>query len=296
MPPRITIPARIAQPSFLCRTYATVNYSPIASAAAAHAPTQPPSHRAADARKTQLHRTYLSLLRSTPLMLVFQHNNLKATEWTALRREIAVALRKLSGKGEVDPIADGIKVVVLRGAVFSSAMRVAEYYDANNGQQHGTSKEAYELTKRRTKHPLAPLFSGPVGIVTFSVFSPIHLKTVVELMFPEGRSIKGMDPAAVSGLQKLVLLAARVDGHVATDKLGSGRVLDGSMVRWASGLPGFEALRGQLVAMLQSVGGAELARALEAIPVSVVRTVDAHRKVLSGELGGEGEGEKKEDA
>lgn len=241
-----------------------------------------------------MHRTYLSLLRSTPLMLVFQHNNLKATEWTALRRELLMALSKLSGKGEVDEVASGIRVHVLRGAVFSAAMRVAEYYDPNGGKQHGTSEEAYEQTKKRVKHPLAPLFAGPVGVVVFPVFSPTHLKTVMDVMFPEGRAVKGMDPAAVSGLQKLVLLAARVDGHVATGKLGGGRVLDGSMVRWASGLPGFERLRGQLVGMLQSVGGAELVRALEAIPLGVVRTVDAHRKVLSGEL--EGEGEKKEEA
>lgn len=297
MPPRIPLPARASpaaaflKPSSQLNTlrcYATA-YNPTGSATE-HAPTQPPSHRAADSRKTQLHRTYLSVLRSTPLMLVFQHNNLRAVEWTALRREIVTALRKLTPANEADEIAEGIKIVVLRGAVFSSAMRIAEYYDSADGKAHGTSKEAYELTKKHTKHPLAPLFAGPVGIVTFPAVSPMHLKTVVDIMFPVARAVKGLDPVAVTGLQKLVLLAARVDGHVATGNAGSGQVLDSTKVRWASALPGFEGLRGQLVGIMQSLGGAELVRSLEAIPISIVRTIDGHRKVMSGELDTPAEG------
>ncbi|KAF8542716.1 hypothetical protein BDD12DRAFT_823735 [Trichophaea hybrida] len=294
MPPRIPLPTRPTLTFSLTslitvRTYAATSYSPIipSSPVTDHAPTQPPSHRAPDARKTQLHRTYLSILRSTPLMLVFQHNNLRAVEWSALRREVAMALNKIMPAGENDPIANLTKVTIVRGAVFSTAMRVAEFYDPNGGKQHGTSKEAYEMTKKRKKHPLAPLLSGPVGIVTFPTVSPPHLKAVVDIMFPEGRAMKGLDPLAVVGLQKLVLLAARVDGHVASGDLGSGRVLEESLVRWVAALPGFEALRGQLVGMLQSVGGADLVRSLEAIPISAVRTIDAHRKVLSGELEGE---------
>ena len=296
MPPRIPLPAR-APPAVTLVSYAplmttrahavaaTAIYTPPAAPAVAHAPTQPPSHRAAVARKTQLHRTYLSLLRSSPLMLLFQHNNLRATEWTALRRELALALSKIAPKGEADEIARHIKISILRGAVFSSAMRVAEFYDPKvDRKQHGTSREAYEISKRHKKHPLDPLLTGPVGVVIFPAVSPVHVNTVVDIMFPTGRAVKGMDPAAVSGLQKLVLLAARVDGHVAAGKLGEGRVLDSSMVRWISGLPGLPELRAQLAGMLQNAGGAALVRNLEAIPVSIVRTVDAHRKVLGGEL------------
>jgi len=221
-------------------------------------------------------------------MLLFQHNNLRATEWTALRRELVLALSKLVPKGEADKIASNIKINVLRGAVFSSAMRVAEFYDPKTDENHhGTSREAYKISKKRKKHPLDPLLTGPVGVVTFPAVSPVHLNTVVDIMFPTGRAVKGMDPVAVSGLQKLVLLAARVDGHVASGKLGEGRVLDSSMVRWVSSLPGLTELRAQLASMLQNAGGADLVRNLEAIPVSIVRIVDAHRKVLGGELEGE---------
>jgi large subunit ribosomal protein L10 len=90
-------------------------------------------------------------------------------------------------------------------------------------------------------------------------------------MFPEGRVVKGLDPLAASGLQKLVLLAARVDGHVTSGNLSSGRVLDDSMVKWVAALPGFEALKGQLVGMLRSVDSADLVKSLEAILISAVR-------------------------
>jgi large subunit ribosomal protein L10 len=218
-------------------------------------------------------------------MLVFQHNNVRAVEWTALRREVAIALNKLSPGADLDPVAQGIKITMLQGAIFSAAMRVAEYYDPSNGSLHGTSKEAYELTKKRKKHPIAPIITGPVGIVTFPVASPEYLKTVMAVMFPEsGRAARGMDPLAASGLQKLVLLTARVDGHVAAGKVGAGQVMEVGKVKWLSTLPELEGLRGQLVAIFQRIGGGDLARSLEAIPTGVVRTLDAHRKVLNGEL------------
>jgi large subunit ribosomal protein L10 len=291
MPPRLSSLTKAS--TFLIsakssRFYATAAaasvFSPPEPQIAQHPPTQPPSHRAADARKTQLHRFYLSVLRSTPLMLVFQHNNLRAVEWVALRREVKNTLSKLTPATDHDEIAQGVRIMMIRSGVFSSAIRVAEYYDPKNCAKHGTSREAYAMTKMRKNHPLSSLVVGPIGIVTFPAVSPQHIKAVVDLMFPENRPAKGLDPLALSGLQKLILLAARVDGDVASGRLGAGEILDATNVRWVSALPGFEALRGQLVGMLQSVGGADLVRSLEAIPTSVVRTVDAHRKVLGGEL------------
>ncbi|KAI5780421.1 hypothetical protein EDC01DRAFT_668058 [Geopyxis carbonaria] len=301
MPPRLTLfhgrtPSAVLRTASICtpRFYASAIFTPtVANPIRAdppislYPPTQPPSHRAADARKTQLHRSYLSLLRSTPLMLVFQHNNLRAVEWSAIRREIATALAKLTPADQHDEVAEHIKITMLRTQVFSSAVRVAEFYDTVEDSQHGTSRDAYEKTKKQKKHALAPLLTGPVGVVSFPAVSPAHLKTVMDIMFPAGKPIRGMAPLATSGLQKLILLAARVDGHVAAAQIGQAQVLDSEKVRWVSALPGFEGLRGQLVAILQSVGGGELVRSLESIPTSIVRTLDGHRKVLSGELDGE---------
>ncbi|KAK6724421.1 hypothetical protein SNK04_003253 [Fusarium graminearum] len=50
--------------------------------------TKPPSARPVETRKSQLIRTYTSLLRTTPLILFFQHSNLTAVEWAAVRREL----------------------------------------------------------------------------------------------------------------------------------------------------------------------------------------------------------------
>ena len=289
MPPRIPLPTR---PSPACHRLCPASLAAVRAytsiiphAREASAPTQPPSHRAAACRKTQLQRTYLSIIRSTPLMLVFQHNNLRSVEWSALRREVALALAKLAPAGEDDAVASGTMLHVVRGALFSQAMRVAERYDARGGQQHGTSREANEgAKKKKHKHRMAALLSGPIGLVTFPAVSPPHIKTVTNVMFPDGRIVKGLDPLAVAGLQKLVLLAARVDGHVASGTLDGGRLIDASMARMVGELPGFGPLQGQLVGMLQGAGGTDLVRALEALPVSALRTLDAHRKVLAGEL------------
>src|SRR5271156_1779388 len=58
-------------------------------------PTQPPSHRDPVYRKSQLLRSYVSLLQSTPLILLFQHNNLKSNEWVGIRRELVKSLKKV---------------------------------------------------------------------------------------------------------------------------------------------------------------------------------------------------------
>ncbi|TGZ83348.1 hypothetical protein EX30DRAFT_287280, partial [Ascodesmis nigricans] len=242
--------------------------------------TQPPSYRAAASRKTQLHRHYLSLLRSTPLMLLFQHNNVRATEWVALRRELSTQLAKLGLTD--DPITPHIKVTILRNGVFDAAVKIADHFDKKDDPLHATSKKAYFKTYKRS-HKLKALLSGPIGCVTFPDVSPEHLKVVMDLMFPAGKPMKGLDPAARQGLDKLILMAARVDGHVA-GKMGKAEVMDRSKIAWVSALPGYEGLRSQIVAVLQTMGGGDLVRNLESIPVGVVRTLDGHRKNMAGEF------------
>src|SRR5256885_4341235 len=60
-----------------------------------YSPSQPVSHRPPEFRKSQLLRSYVSLLQSTPLIILFQHNNLKSMEWVSIRREISRALQKV---------------------------------------------------------------------------------------------------------------------------------------------------------------------------------------------------------
>ena len=96
-----------------------------------YSPVQPPSHRNPSYRKSQLLRSYVSLLQTTPLILVFQHNNLKATEWVGIRRELNAALRKVdeqliaAGK---EAVAPNVKLTIIQTNIFEPALRIAEYY------------------------------------------------------------------------------------------------------------------------------------------------------------------------
>ncbi|KAL8694353.1 MAG: hypothetical protein Q9218_000990 [Villophora microphyllina] len=291
--------------------------------------TQTPSHRPPEFRKSQLHRQYTSLLRSTPLMLIFQHNNLKATEWMAVRRELAAALRKVDDNDSL--IAEGIKLQIIQCSIFSAALRVVEYWDpnasANNSPEtsepsnpatqssvagiqnstpspsdpsftHSLSRAAYNaVSSKRNTHPLTPLLSGPIALLTIPTVSPLHLKTALSILAPRApdfaaptrRANPGYhDPTTQVGLQKLLLLGARVEG----------RVLDTEGTRWVGGIEGgMEGLRGQLVGMLQGFG-AGLTGALEGASRSLYFTVEGRRMMLEEQEGGgkdkgEGEGEGK---
>lgn len=219
-------------------------------------------------------------------MLVFQHNNFRAIEWTALRRELRTALTKLEPTSNLAALT---QITLIQPSLFSSALRVAEGFDKMHREVGlaGTSKEAYESTLHlKGELPLSTLLTGPAGTLNFPTVSPTALKTVMDIMFPVKGHKRGMDPLAVSGLQKLVLLGARVDGHVAGGRIGEGRVLDGEQLRYLAGLKSVEEMRGELAAILQSIGGGELVRSLGSVGLGMVRTVDARRKMMDEEANG----------
>lgn len=123
--------------------------------------TQPPSHKPPEFRKSQLLRQYASLIRSSPLILIFQHNNIKANEWLALRRELTRALRMVdkncaasavaaaaaaatttkvktditSGGNDssnnlfdIEALAPLIKIQTVQTGIFAAALRVVDYF------------------------------------------------------------------------------------------------------------------------------------------------------------------------
>lgn len=203
-----------------------------------------------------------------------------------MRRELRAALTKAVPPAKVgpDPFVDTTEITLLRTGVFASVLRVAEFYDPLGGKEHCSSEMAYQATAKKNCL-FAPVLSGPVGALSFAGVSPLHLKVAIELLFPEdGKVKKGLDPLATSGLQKLVLLAARVDAHVANNMLGRGRVLDGDAVRWVSSLQGIEGMRGELLAILRGVGGGEVIKNLEAAGgIGLVRMVEGRRRLLNEE-------------
>jgi large subunit ribosomal protein L10 len=230
-------------------------------------------------------------------MLLFQHNNLKSSEWMGIRRELTKALQKVdeaeaapSGKPSKD-VASGVKVQIIQTGIFAAALRVVEFYrpeqtQAKEGEEmltHALSKAAHDaVVNKKTAHDLAPLLSGPLVVLTFPTVSPQHMKAVLSILAPSPplfpaptrRANPGYHEAGVqNGLQKLMLLGARVEG----------RVFDGQGVKWVGGIDGgLEGLRAQLVQLLQGIG-AGVTNTLESAARNLYITVESRRTMLEDE-------------
>lgn len=223
-------------------------------------------------------------------MLLFQHNNLVSTEWMSVRRELSQALRKLDASlPDKGPLAESIKIQIIQTKIFQAALLVTEYFHPEKlppppaGEQvfkHALSRYAHDaVARKKKKHPLSPLLCGPLAIVTFPTVSPVHLKTVLSILTPSPpkfpapprRTSPGYyDSSCQSGLQKLLLLGARVEG----------KVFDHEKTRWVGGIDGgMEGLLGQLVGMLQGFG-AGVTQLLEGQGKSLYFTLEGLRGTL----------------
>jgi large subunit ribosomal protein L10 len=265
-------------------------------------------------------RSYVSILQTTPLILFFQHSNLKAMEWASVRRELARALQKtdntLADSPNHSPIADSIKLQVIQTNMFEPALRITEYYNATSDAvpaspppahlsdlrldpalTHALSTNAYTAAQPHYgAHPLSPLLTGSLAIVTFPTVSPQHVAAVLSVLAPKKPAFPAptrraapsyYEPAVQDGLQKLMLLGARVEG----------RAFDESGVRWMGGIQGgLDGLRAQLVGLLQNAG-VGLTSALEGLGKSLWMTMESRRTDMEEQAGGgkETAGEKKED-
>lgn len=276
-------------------------------------PTQPPTARPADTRKSQLLRNYTSLLRSTPLILILQHNNLTAVEWAAVRRELRLALASVSTPGtDSAEIAAKTQLQVVRTRIFDVALKIVEFYDPSKVEpttvssitgkkikmvyNHDLSPAAFKAVRAITRGErpvpesstyaqLAPLLVGPLAILSIPAVSPAHLAAALSVLCPnppkfpppnKKKSPGYYEPTAQSGLQKLMLVGGRVED----------KVFDLEGIQWVGGIEGgLDALRAQLVAMLQSAG-LGLTSALEGASKSVWLTLESRRSVLEEEQNG----------
>jgi large subunit ribosomal protein L10 len=224
-------------------------------------------------------------------MLLFQHNSLKASEWVAIRRELAHALQKVdetraAAGHPAENIAGGIKIQIIQTGIFAAALRVVEYYQpAESGGElsHALSKAAHDaVVDKKTTHALAPLLSGPLVLVTFPTVSPQHMKAAMSILSPSAplfpaptrKASPGWhDNGVQTGLQKLMLMGARVEG----------KIFDVDGTKWVGSIEGgLEGLRGQLVAMLQSIG-AGVTNTLESAAKNLYFTVDSRRTMMEEE-------------
>ena len=270
-------------------------------------PTTPPSARPSDNRKAQLLRSYTSLLRSTPLILIFQHTNLTAVEWAAIRRELNLALSKVETADSADIIAQS-QLSIIRTRIFDVALKVIEFHDPSKvapttattltGKRvkvvhdHDLSKAAYQAVKAATKDDslpassryaeISPLLVGPVAIFTLPAVSPAHLAAALSVLAPSPPAFPApsrkkspgyYDPIVQSGLQKLLLVGGRIES----------KVFDIEGVKWVGGIEGgVDSLRAQLVYLLQSAG-LGLTSALEGAGKSLWLTMESRRTQLEDE-------------
>lgn len=278
-----------------------------------YSPSQPPSHRDPKYRKSQRIRSYVSLLQTTPLIILFQHNSLKAVEWNGIRRELTSALRKLDaqllaqGRPKEDLIGEYIKLQVIKTTMFEPALRIAEYYRPKEQSQqekllpvkgghgsglinpsltHALSESAYQaIKKHKGVHPLTPLLTGSLAILTFPTVSPQHIKTAFSILALQAPNFaaptRRLNPSLYElpvqeGLKKLMLLGARIDGEV----------FDRDGTRWVGSIDGgIDGLRSQLVGMLQGFG-AGLTQTLESAGRSLWFTMESRRNMLEEEQQG----------
>lgn len=223
-------------------------------------------------------RTYTSLLRTTPLILFFQHNNLTAVEWAAVRRELSKTLGAVpspsSAPGaESKDIASEIQLSVLRTNMLNVALKIVEFHDPVAASAlvstprtlkgplvHDLSEVAYKTIKE-TPIPadsayaqIEPLIVGPLAALTIPAVSPAHLAAALSVLSP----VPGKFPAprkkaspgyheatCQNALAKLLLVGGRIEG----------KIFDQDGVNWVGSIDGgLDGLRAQLVGVLQSAG------------------------------------------
>lgn len=223
-------------------------------------------------------RTYTSLLRSSPLILFFQHSNLTAVEWAAVRRELKKALAAVPvpapqpGTAPLD-LAPLVQMQVLRTNMFKIALKIVGLWNAEAAAAlsstprttrgplvHDLSDAAYEAVRNTEAPPdseyaqIEPLMVGPLAALVLPAVSPAHLAAALSVLSP----VPGKFPAPTrrknpgfhdsicqNGLSKLILVGGRVEG----------KVFDQAGVNWVGGIDGgLDGLRAQLVNILQGAG------------------------------------------
>ncbi|CAH0054267.1 unnamed protein product [Clonostachys solani] len=269
--------------------------------------TKPPSARPTETRKSQMIRTYTSMLRTTPLILFFQHSNITAEEWAAVKRELKKALEavpattSLPGSAPVN-ISPHVKLEVVRTNMLNVALKIVEFHDPEAAAAksttartsrgpivHDLSEAAYEAINRDVPEDSAyaqiqPLMVGPLATLTIPAVSPAHLAAALTVLapvpgkFPAPRKKKNPgfhDPTCQNGLAKLLLVGGRIEGQI----------FDQSGVNWVGGIEGgLDGLRAQLVHVLQSAG-LGLSTALEGHSKSLWLTLESRKTQLEEESG-----------
>ncbi|CAI4211981.1 unnamed protein product [Parascedosporium putredinis] len=237
----------------------------------------------------------------------FQHNNLTAVEWIAVRRELKTALAAVApplqqqqqqqlGEGQHVDLAPHVRLEVLRSRMFDVAMKIDEFFDpalaardpaTPRTDRHGPLADGKGIDPANSTYAqLSPLMSGPVAALVFPAVSPPHLAAALSVLaptpglFPAPPKKKNpgyYDPVVQAALAKLLLVGGRVEG----------KVFDVDGIKWVGGIDGgLDGLRARLVAMLQGVG-LGLTNTLESGSKSLWLSLEGRKLQLEEEQKGE---------
>lgn len=293
-------------------------------------PSQPPSHRKPEFRRSQLLRQYTSLIRTTPLMVFLQHDNLQAVEWSAIRRELNKAMQKVDDKIAAEgrsapPLAPHIKVQIIQTGIFEVALRIVEYFrpsqstlekgkppSANDpatqtsaeislaGSRddptltHDLSRTAQAAVRNmKGKHELSTLLVGPIAVLSIPQMSPEHLKAAMSVLAPKAFGYPAPTRRANPDWHEFPVQNGLNKLNVLAARLDN-QLFDVDQTKWVGSIEGgIDGLRSQLVMALQSMGSS-ITNALEGAGKSLYFTLESRRSVLEDEQkGGNGEGENK---
>ncbi|KAJ5544880.1 hypothetical protein N7461_007184 [Penicillium sp. DV-2018c] len=291
---------------------------------------QPPSHRNPEYRRSQLLRSYTSLLRTSPLIVLFQHDNLKSMEWAAIRRELAIALRKVDEKiaaeGRTAPaLAPLIKLQTIQTSIFEVALRIVEYFRPSEAAlaaskppnavdpvtqtsaelpllsgskddpslTHDLSRTAHAAVKNlKGKHELSPLLVGPVAILSIPTVSPEHMKAALSILAPKEAGFPAPTRKANPEYHEPIVQNGLRKINLLAARVDN-QVFDLDQTKWVGSIEGgMDGLRSQLVMALQSMSSS-VATTLEGAGKSVYYTLESRRSVMEEEAKGP-EGEKSE--
>ncbi|KAJ5374900.1 hypothetical protein N7517_006906 [Penicillium concentricum] len=293
-------------------------------------PTQPPSHRNPEYRRSQLLRSYTSLLRTSPLIVLFQHNNLKSMEWAAIRRELTIALQKVDEKiaaeGRTAPaLAPYIKIQTIQTSIFEVALRIVEYFrpsEASLGSgkppsaidpvtqtsaeipaisgskddpslTHDLSRTAHAAVKNmKGMHELSPLLVGPVAVLSIPTVSPEHMKAALSILAPKESGFKAPTRKGNPEYYEPIVQNGLSKINLLAARVDN-QVFDINQTKWVGSIEGgMDGLRSQLVTALQSMSSS-VATTLEGAGKSIYFTLESRRSVLEEEEKGP-EGDKSE--
>lgn len=259
-------------------------------------------------------------------MVLFQHNNLKSTEWASIRRELTKALQKVDEKiaaeGRTAPaLASHIKLQTIQTSIFDVALRIVEYFrpsedslasgnppsavnpvtqtsaelPAVSGSKndpsltHDLSRTAHAAVKHmKGKHELADILIGPIAILSIPGVSPEHMKAALTILTPKEAGFPTPTRKGNPDYHDPVVQNGLRKINLLAARV-DGKIFDISETKWVSSIEGgMDGLRSQLVTALQSMGSS-LTNTLEGAGKSLYFTMESRRSALEEEQKGDGE-------